>query len=291
MKSVIIRSISGIVYIALIVASLLAGQWYFTALCALFAVLGVIEFTKLFQQRPVGTLLLVDCLAAIAIVAAPLGLSMFLAAGASGVPDGLNSELHTGITILICTLTFIPAAFIIRLVTSLFDLRPNAFMSVVQSLAAVSYLGLPLCCLNLLYANAGWQLVLIMFVMIWINDTGAFCFGSRLGKHKMSPRLSPKKSWEGLIGGFACAIGVGIATYFCFNPWNFSIIGWILLGLLVGVFATWGDLFESLMKRSIGVKDSGHLIPGHGGILDRIDSLLLVAPFTLLFYVFATLIG
>lgn len=276
MKNVIVRAISGVVYIALIVASLIAGQWYFTALCALFAALGVMEFTKIFQKNPVGMLSLIDCLAAVAIVAVPLG---------------INNNSQTGLTILLCTLTFIPAALIIRLVTSLFDLRPNAFMSAVQSLAAVVYLALPLCCLNLLYNYAGMELVLIMFVMIWINDTGAFCFGSLLGKHKMSPRLSPKKSWEGLIGGFACAIGAGIAAYCCYNPWNFSIICWILLGLLVGVFATWGDLFESLMKRSIGVKDSGHLIPGHGGILDRIDSLLLVAPFTLLFYLFATLLG
>ncbi len=291
MKNVIVRSISGLIYITLIVVSLMAGQRCFTALCALFAVLGVIEFTKLFQRRPVGTLALIDCLAAVALTTVPLGLDMFVHAGAAGATGSYDNDMQTGLTILLCALTFIPAALIIRLVTALFDLRPNAFMSVVQSLAAVAYLALPLCCLNLLYGYAGWQLVLIMFLMIWINDTGAFCFGSLLGKHKMSPRLSPKKSWEGLIGGFACSIGVGIATYFAYNPWNFSIILWILLGLLVGVFATWGDLFESLMKRSIGVKDSGHLIPGHGGILDRIDSLLLVAPFTLLFYVFARLIG
>lgn len=227
MKNVIIRALSGIVYIALIVASLLAGQWYFTALCALFAVLGVIEFTKLFQHNTVGVLSLVDCLAAIAIVCAPLGF--------------LSSP-----TMLLCTLTFIPAAFIIRLVTSLFDLRPNAFMSAVQSLAAVAYLAVPMCCLNLLYGLAGWEFVLIMFVMIWINDTGAFCVGSLIGKHKMSPRLSPKKSWEGLIGGFVCAIGVGILSYFCCNTCGFGIVAWILLGLLAGVFATWGDLFESL---------------------------------------------
>lgn len=273
MKNVITRLISGIAYIALIVAALLLGPWYFTALCALFCILGILEISNLLNKPMVGSLTLIDALAALSLAAMPLGFAL---------------EYPQNNLVVYCCLCLIPACFIIRAVTALFDLRPTAFSSAMFSMASVVYIGLPMFCLNYLYVSTGWQLVLSMFVMIWINDTGAFCFGSLLGKHKMSPRLSPKKSWEGLIGGIACAAAIGVAGFYLFRQViPFSLIAWILMGLLIGVFATWGDLFESLMKRSLGVKDAGHLIPGHGGILDRIDSLLIVAPFTLLFYLFA----
>lgn len=270
MKNFITRAISGIAYVALIVAALLLGPWYFTGLCVLFAILGILEMSTLLNKPMIGTLTLIDALAAVSLAAIPL-----------------SFMIQNGSLVMYCCLCFIPACFIIRAVTSLYDMRPEAFRSAMFSMGSVVYLGLPLCCLNCLYAYAGWQLALAMFAMIWINDTGAFCVGSLCGKHKMSPRLSPKKSWEGLAGGIAFAGALGVAAFYIFrDAVPFSLIAWILLGLLIGVFATWGDLFESLMKRSLGVKDAGHLIPGHGGILDRIDSLLVVAPMTLLFYMF-----
>lgn len=269
MKNLIIRALSGIIYVALIVIALLLGPWYFTGLCCLFAVLAILEMSSLFNKPMIGTLTLLDALSAIAIAAFPLSMM-----------------IERGMMVMYCCLTFIPACLVIRCVTSLFDMRPSAFMSTMMSFGSVAYIAIPLCCLNMLYAYAGWQLVLAMFVMIWINDTGAYCFGTLLGKHKMSPRLSPKKSWEGFVGGLVCAAGVGLGAFYCCTEVSISCVMWIVLGVLVGIFATWGDLFESLMKRSIGVKDAGHLIPGHGGILDRIDSLLIVAPFTFLFYFF-----
>ncbi len=270
MKNVVTRTISGIAYVALIVAAIMLGPWYFTGLCALLALLAVLEISALLNKPMIGSLALVDVLAAVALAVLPLYM-----------------QIQQGVLVLYCCACFIPACFIIRAVTALYDLRPTAFSSAMLSMGSVVYIGLPLCCLNMLYAMAGWEIVIAMFAMIWINDTGAFCFGCTLGKHKMSPRLSPKKSWEGLVGGLLCAAASGVGAYYVFPDVNLSIVAWIFLGLLVGVFATWGDLFESLMKRSLGVKDAGHLIPGHGGILDRIDSLLMVAPFTLLFYLFA----
>ena len=123
--------------------------------------------------------------------------------------------------------------------------------------------------------------------MIWLNDTGAFCVGSMIGRRRLFERISPKKSWEGFWGGMAFSIIAGILLYlfgdgifgvFDDSPWR-----WVALGIVVPVFATWGDLAESLLKRTVHVKDSGHLIPGHGGILDRIDSLLLVSPAVVIF--------
>lgn len=119
--------------------------------------------------------------------------------------------------------------------------------------------------------------VLYTFLLVWLGDTAAYFFGSRWGRHKLSPYLSPKKSWEGAAAGLLASIAVAIGLVPLLGldlayPWA------ALLGALVGVLALLGDLAESLLKRQAGVKDSGRLIPGHGGMLDRVDSLLFVVP-------------
>jgi len=148
-------------------------------------------------------------------------------------------------------------------------------------------IALPLASLAFLYFLDKW-LVLALFVIIWTNDTGAYCVGSltakrKNGNHKMSPHISPKKSWEGLIGGFVFAIGGAFLLWYF--GWFDAIIvegrgarTTAIFALLVSTFGTFGDLMESLMKRSLGVKDSGKFLPGHGGVLDRFDSVLLAAP-------------
>jgi phosphatidate cytidylyltransferase len=145
----------------------------------------------------------------------------------------------------------------------------------------------PMASLCLIYFLDKW-ILLALFVLIWVNDTGAYCVGSltaksKNGNHKMTPHISPKKSWEGLFGGIAFTIGAA----FILNRFGWfkaiSVTGlelWIagIFGFLVSSFGTMGDLMESLFKRSIGVKDSGMFLPGHGGVLDRFDSALLAAP-------------
>jgi phosphatidate cytidylyltransferase len=149
-------------------------------------------------------------------------------------------------------------------------------------------------------------LLLALFVLIWTNDTGAYCVGVLTakraeGNHKMFPRVSPKKSWEGLIGGiiFALAGSVLLAYFGWFDrlvaaeSTTGRYIIALLFGALVCCFGTLGDLMESLLKRSIGVKDSGKFLPGHGGVLDRFDSVLLAAPVLTIFcwicYAFSSL--
>ena len=108
------------------------------------------------------------------------------------------------------------------------------------------------------------------------NDTGAYCIGSMLGKHRLFERISPKKSWEGSVGGalFALASSFAFAHYFPFMGMG----QWVGLALTIVVFGTWGDLTESLLKRQLGIKDSGNILPGHGGMLDRFDSTLMAIP-------------
>lgn len=261
MKNIVTRSLSGVVYVALIVAALLAGTYWFMALMALFAMLAVREFQTLTSSTTGRS---------------PLRL--------------LISTVDIAATVALCLITYefmtavvwdaviIAIYLVVRVVISLYDTRPDAFAAVGRSVLSVIYIGVPLALAALLnnMSHKPNHLMLIIFIMIWLNDTGAYCVGCTFGRHRLFERLSPKKSWEGFWGGLVFCVGAGAACSVALD--SGSMVEWIGLGLVVCVFSTWGDLFESLMKRSLGVKDSGHLIPGHGGILDRIDSLLLVAP-------------
>lgn len=126
------------------------------------------------------------------------------------------------------------------------------------------------------------HLLLMVFVLVWSTDTFAYLVGRKLGKHKLAPAISPGKTWEGLAGGIVGSILVAL-LFFKFSPF-YDIWFYILSAIIVSVFGVLGDLFESKLKRLAGVKDSGKMLPGHGGFLDRFDSLLLVAPPFYVFY-------
>jgi phosphatidate cytidylyltransferase len=124
--------------------------------------------------------------------------------------------------------------------------------------------------------------VFFLFVLIWSSDTFAYICGRLFGKHKMAPKISPKKTWEGLIGGVICTVVLG---YFV-EMYHPNLRGnWMVVGFLVSIFAPFGDLVESQLKRSFGVKDSGNIIPGHGGILDRLDSFIICVPAIYLYFI------
>ena len=167
---------------------------------------------------------------------------------------------------------------IVRFTIALYDTAPGAVASVAYSALSLCYIAIPMSLLQLVYdMSYDYSIILMLFVMIWVNDTGAYCVGCSIGRRRLFERLSPKKSWEGFWGGLIASILVGVVAHLCF-PDRWSLGGWIGFGALVSIVATFGDLFESMIKRTAGVKDSGQLIPGHGGMLDRIDSLLFVAP-------------
>ena len=133
-----------------------------------------------------------------------------------------------------------------------------------------------------------WIFSLSVFIFLWSSDTGAYCFGSMLGKHRLFPRISPKKSWEGSVGGaFVAIVASQIIASFSqdFNAQSelLNRLAWGGLALVVVVFGTWGDLVESLLKRKLGIKDSGNILPGHGGMLDRFDSSLLAIPASVIY--------
>lgn len=272
MNNVIVRALSGIVYIALIVGSIFAGNIYFYLLMSIFSVLGTYEYIKMTHIGETSGAYYARASVVDLLFAALIPMLAFT---------------HTpALFYLTATLTY----FLIRAIVGLNDTGDHAFREVVKSLTGILYVATPLLSLNLLYSwmEGAHGLVLLMFVMIWLNDTGAFCVGSMIGKRKLCSRLSPKKSWEGFWGGMACCVIFGVICSHYMVLLFPDIWHYIVLGILISLMSTWGDLFESMLKRTVKVKDSGKLIPGHGGILDRIDSLLFVGPSTYLFIQFLT---
>ncbi len=153
------------------------------------------------------------------------------------------------------------------------------------------YVGGFFTCAIPLYTNLFGQFILLfIFACIWLNDTGAYIFGSKFGKHRLFPSVSPKKSWEGFFGGLATVLVFSIIVFFNLGSQgdffcNMSeFLAVFLRALVISVASTWGDLFESMLKRSAGVKDSGNIIPGHGGVLDRLDSFMFAAPVVLVIH-------
>lgn len=280
MNNLIVRALSGAVYVALIIGAILAGFGWFAALTTLLALLAIPEFEKIVNQPTSDAksgqtpwarkaALVADIICAIALVNI---------ASIAALPSFLIYFIIGAVAL------YLP----IRLTLALYDKSVDAFAATGRSVLGIAYIALPLALLNLVYADRfeSASLILAMFVMIWLNDTGAFCVGSLCGKRRLFERLSPKKSWEGFFGGLACCLIAGTICHYIIPGVVFTLPGWIGYGALVCVMSTWGDLFESLMKRSHNIKDSGNLIPGHGGILDRIDSLLFVSFATFIFYNF-----
>lgn len=277
MKNVLTRSLTGLVYIGLIIGAILGGNEWMWALCSLFAVLGINEFNSISDKKSLSPVLnIIDMLASLSFL---VGIYF---AWKLGVIGGV-----------FCFMVFV-VALMGRSIAALYIKEGNYLADLAHSFMGQVYVTLPLALLLSAYmmSSVSYAMVLLMFIMIWLNDTGAFCVGSLIGKHRLFERVSPKKSWEGFFGGLVFAVVAGLLAYIWFGASKFadySAISLMIFGALVSVFATWGDLVESQIKRTLGIKDSGNLLPGHGGILDRIDSLLMVAPLTFIFMIVAGL--
>ncbi len=273
MKNLIKRILSGAIYIALIVTALLLldnSPVMYLLVFALLIVLGIGEMITMAKDDATQSWLVnvIDMLG---------GVGMFVA-----------FYLHyEGETLQSRALWLLPVAtyLLLRCIVQLYRPRQNALHSLERSFFALGYVALPVSMLNGIMSITAPRLLLGVFMFIWLYDTGAYCVGMLLGRHRLFERISPKKSWEGVIGGIAFAIAGAYATYYWFDEFfqvpDLTI--WLGLSVVVAVFSTFGDLVESLIKRTVGVKDSGNIMPGHGGILDRIDSLLLVAPAVLIY--------
>ncbi|MCR5240598.1 MAG: phosphatidate cytidylyltransferase [Prevotella sp.] len=273
MKNFIIRTITSVFFVAAIVSSFLRPE----AMILLFALvtgLTIWEFTGLVNDR--------EGVAVNQMISTVAGVYFFLAM--AGFCSGMTP----------------PAVFVPYLVTLIYLMVSELYLKQedpvhdwAYTMMGQLYIAVPFSLLNVLAFQSDaegihyvWTIPLSVFVFLWINDAGAYICGSLLGRHKLFPRISPGKSWEGSIGGGILVILVALAIPhllpLIMSPSSFhlplSSIEFVGLGLVVVIFGTWGDLVESLFKRTLGIKDSGHILPGHGGMLDRFDSTLMAVP-------------
>lgn len=271
MKNFVVRTITGIFFVAAIVVCFLKP----VAMAFLFALvtgLSIWEYCGLVNN--------VKGVQVNRFISTVAGVYFFLAV--SGFCSGVVPTAAVFIPYLLTLVYFF--------ISELYAKTENAVNDWAYTMLGQMYIAVPFSTINVLAFNAtadgsvvyNYLIPLCVFIFLWANDTGAYCSGSLLGRHKLFPRISPGKSWEGSIGG---AIIVLVVAFFIGryetgldSETGLTILQWMGLGLVVVVFGTWGDLVESLFKRTLGIKDSGSILPGHGGMLDRFDSSLMAMP-------------
>jgi phosphatidate cytidylyltransferase len=269
------RAISGAVYILLLLASILYSTESFLILFGVFLIISLFEFCNLIQ---------VDKL--IPVVA---GTSLYvLVTFFSNYNESKSSEIQTLDIILLASTLLIS----IKCIVFLFDNNIQSVSTLSKYLYLLGYITLPFVFITKISFGVNDynpKIIIGLFILIWTNDTFAYIVGKSMGKHKLFEKISPKKTIEGFFGGLIFAIFAGylISMYLIKPSAQFSdksILIWMIIAAIVGVVGTIGDLIESKFKRIAGVKDSGKIMPGHGGVLDRLDSVIFVAPFIFLFY-------
>ena len=278
-----VRTISGILIVLLISACLLRGFQSAFMFFGFLTILSTGEFLHLADRHQGISVSLWAILVSACGYLAVMGLSILLIyGGAAGA-----------VRLIAFCLTAFFVSVIIFFVIELFRKKKTPLLNLSVGLMPVAYIALPFALIPLLgvwcgavtdsYYNG--TLPLVLFVLIWSNDVGAYCIGCTFGHHRLFPRVSPKKTWEGSIGGAVLTVAA-VCIMHLLMPAKLDFLpmwAWLAIAILTVVAGTFGDLSESLIKREMGVKDSGRIFPGHGGFLDRFDSTLMAAPATAVF--------
>jgi phosphatidate cytidylyltransferase len=259
------RAISGIIFIVIVIGALMGGYYTSLVLFSVISFLGTLEFYKLAKNTTTPFKYLGALLSSLLVF-----LSGFYIA-------------HQGTYWVFSVWMLIGVIFVIKLLSTP---SKTSLMDISVTISGAFYLSIPFVSLLILGIfpsfspiNFNWQIPLSIFILTWTNDTGAYLTGKNFGKTKLFERISPNKTWEGSLGGALFSV---IGSLVIHHFWGiFSIPVWVGAALLISIFANLGDLMESAFKRNAGVKDSGNIMPGHGGILDRFDAILLTAPVVL----------
>lgn len=259
-----LRLLTGVLGGAVFIGSIWFNEWTFGMLFLGLTVLGMLEFYKI------------------------------IAAKGFQPNHYLGLLLGTGLFVLVflvqkdllkaSVLFLLPPVMFLSLVAELYRKKQDPFINIALTLLAVMYVAVPftmLILLGFLEQSYSWHIILGTIFLIWAADTGGYIFGRSFGRRKLFERISPGKTWEGWVGGTLLSLVVAyVLSLFLID---LGLIAWLGIGVIVSVFGVVGDLVESMLKRSLQIKDSGRLLPGHGGILDRFDSLLMITPFVLAF--------
>jgi len=253
---IITRLITAIILLPVVILSILkGGPFVFACLLSIFSFLGMHEFYRMaLPGRTLESWLAAACAAAVIFIPFLGGDQLALAA--------------------------ITGLFLAFALLFLFRIRDIADAARDIAYAALGFLYIPLLLMHLVMLHRttyGWQWLLVIMLIVMTNDSAAYYTGSAFGKHRLYPQVSPKKSVEGALGGLVGSMAGTLLARFTFFP-QLTLVDALLTAVFIGILGQTGDLFESLLKRSFGVKDSGNSIPGHGGVLDRLDSIIFAAP-------------
>lgn len=265
MSNLVQRTVTGIIFLVLVIGAIALSKYSYFILFELIIIGAMYEFYTLAEKKKFGPQ---------KIYGIVIG-AMVFAAHFFFVQSDISSEIFLGVIPLIISV------FIVEL----YRKSEYAFVNIGFTFLGILYIAVPFSFANYLVFAPGkmynYQLLLGFFFLTWSFDTLAYVFGVSFGKHRLFERISPKKSWEGFIGGLVSSIGIAYLISLFFTQLDF--MNWAILSILIAVFGTYGDLVESSFKRNIDEKDSGSILPGHGGILDRFDSVFFTLP---LFYLY-----
>lgn len=279
MNNLILRTLTGIVFIAVLVGGIVWNPLSFGLLFFSLSVLTTTEFCHIVNKQEDVHINTLIC----SLTSGLLFLSVY----------AYSMSYVNGIVFMPYLLSLI-----YLLVSELYLQQKNPINNWAYSMMSQLYIALPFALMSLIafttsLSSRFWIFPLSVFLFIWSSDTGAYCVGSTLGRfvpYKLFPRISPKKSWVGSIGGGLLAMGMATGVWSLTNKIELDSVctiltlpQWLGFALVVTIFGTWGDLVESLLKRTMGIKDSGNILPGHGGMLDRFDSSLLAIPASLIY--------
>jgi phosphatidate cytidylyltransferase len=266
-KNIVTRTLTGIVFIAIIIGSICISIYTFMAVFLLITILGMLEFYKLSSA---------DISSPQRIPGIIFGNVLFLS---------LAFFAHNIISAkwLLINLAFALFLFIFEL----YRKKQQPFTNIAFTLMGVLYIALPLALLNFFYSpfqsrgEFNTHILIAFFTITWLVDTAAYLVGMAFGRHRLFERISPKKSWEGSIGGFLMGIISAWVISLIFKDLQFY--QWAIIATIITISGGFGDLVESMFKRSVNTKDTGNILPGHGGILDRFDCVFFSAPFVFIY--------
>ncbi|PWH86098.1 phosphatidate cytidylyltransferase [Brumimicrobium oceani] len=271
MNNIITRAVWGALFVVIIISSFIVGAYAAAIVLGFFMCIGVFEFYRFFEKSKIVQPKSYSGILGAALIYTLLILKQI-------------NLVEFPIELILIPIVFLPFLFV------LFSKQKNPLLDLTVTFFPWIYVMLPFYLMFSIY-NYGletepqWLYIIGLFVLVWTNDTFAYLSGRSFGKNKLFERISPKKTWEGTVGGFLFTIIAGVAYAYFMNG---DLIFWIIASVVISPTSVLGDLIESKFKRIVEVKDSGTILPGHGGILDRFDAVIYATPF---FYLLLTVLG